>query len=70
MLGFSMTLTTYLPRMAYQFGVLTTIGLAAFAVAVRLVGPIGAAAGMLAYEVVKITWGAWLFRRYLRSVET
>ena len=69
LLGFSMTLTPFVAPMAYQFDALTVVGLAAFALAIRLAGPIGAAAGLLAFEVIKTTWGAWLFRRYLRSIE-
>ena len=69
LLGFSMTLTPFLAPMAYQFGALTALGLAGFAVAILLVGPVGAAVGMLVYEVAKIVFAAWVFRRYLRSVE-
>ena len=69
LLGFSMTLTPFLAPMAYQFGVLTAFGLAGFAVAILLMGPMGAAAGMLVYEIAKIAFGAWVSRRYLRTVE-
>ena len=69
LLGFSMTLTPFLAPMAYQFGAITVLGLAGFAVAILLVGPVGAAAGMLVYEVAKVAFAAWVFRRYLRSVE-
>ncbi|MBT6116978.1 MAG: hypothetical protein HOH66_03860, partial [Rhodospirillaceae bacterium] len=70
LMGFSLSLTPNLAPMAYRFGAFTVGGLAAFAVAVLLVGPIGAAAGMLAFEVMKIVWVVWLFRNYLRSIQT
>jgi hypothetical protein len=69
LLGFSMTLIRFLAPMAYQFGVLTAFGLAVFAMAILLMGPLGAKAGMLVYEIAKIAFSAWVFRSYLCAVE-